>query len=811
MGTLTQDLRFAARQLWKMPAFTTIAVLTLALGIGANTAVFSVVNAVLLRPLPYASPDGLIAASEHSSRTSSRNPLSYPDFFDWRAQNHTLDHLVAYYDNAFALGGISRPVQVVTEIVSWDLLPALGQQPELGRGFLPEEEKAGSRVVLLGHEIWMTQFGGDRNILGRAINLSGNLYTVVGVMPSSFRFPVQDPRVALWTTIAVDASDKDPITAQRGAHMLRTIGRLKAGVTAQQAEKDLEVIAKNLSHQYPDTNTRSDEVSVMTEAEEVEGDNRAPLLILLGAVFMVLLIACANLANLLLARTTEREREIAVRSAVGADRRRIIRQLLTESVLLSVLGGTAGCVLAVVCTRAMLRMIGDSIPRAAQAGVDGSVLAFALFISIATGLLFGVVPAFKASKTDLLSTLKEGGRSNLGRRDWFRSTLVVAQIALGLILSTAAGLLIASFLYLERSSMGFTADHLLTLSFDLPENQYPEGKKAEFYRTYFERVRSLPGVRAAGGAMVFPLGSNNMTVSFDSKDHPMPKGLRVSAPLSVISPDYFKTMQVPILAGRDFSERDNAKSQPVVIVDDAFARKYFPGENVIGKRIQPGASSGSGEPPWREIIGVVGNMKMKAKLPLDRTMYYLPQAQLPEWCCLYTIVRTATDPASMEQSLRGAVAESGGKDLAVYDVRTMDDLMSLGLAQPRFHMVLLGTFAAIALLLTVIGLYGMMTYSVTRRKREIGVRMALGAERGSVLKMIVSEAAYLIGVGVTIGVAGALLSGAVLRSILYGTTSRNPMVIVTVSFLLILTGLFAAYIPARRAASIDPMQALRME
>ena len=811
MHALFQDLRYALRQLGKSPGFTLTAVLTLALGIGVNTAVFSVVNAVLLRPLPYASPERLISAEEANTQSpTGRTPLSYPDFFDWRAQNHTLEQLVCYYDNELALTGVSRPEQVVAEVVSWNLLPALGVAPEFGRGFLPEEEKPGARVVLLSHELWMNQFGGDRGIVGRTISLSGNLYTVVGVMPASFRFPVQNPHVALWTTLATDATAKDPMTAQRGAHLLRTIGRLKPGVSAQQAQQDLSLIAKNLQRQYPESNTRQDSARVRSESETVVGDNRTPLLILLGAVFLVLLIACANLANLLLARTSQREREIAVRSAVGASRKRIVCQLLTESVLLSAIGGIAGCLLAVFCTRAMLNIVGDSIPRAAQAGVDGPVLAFAALVTLGTGLLFGVVPAFKASKTDLLTNLKQSGRADVGHRDWLRNALVIAQIALGLILSTAAGLLIASFLYLQHSGMGFTPDHVLTLSFDLPDNQYPDLKKIEFYRDYFERVRQLPGVQAAAGSMVFPLGPNNFSISFDNQDHPMPKGQRSGSPASVITPDYFKTLQIPLLAGRDFTERDDKKAQAVVIVSEAFARKYFPGENAIGKHIQPGASDLDNVEPWREIIGIVGNTKEKASGTIDQPMYYMPAAQLPSWCCLYTIARTATDPASMEPSIRNLVSVMN-KDLPIYDVRTMDDLMSVGLAQPRFHMALLGSFAAIALLLTMIGLYGVMTYSVTRRTREIGVRMALGAARSSVLKMVLREAGVMVAIGLAIGITGALLAGAVLRSLLYGTTAHNPRVLIAVCMILCFTGLIAAFIPAHRAASIEPMNALRNE
>ena len=451
--------------------------ITLALGIGANTAVFSVIDAVMLRPLPYYRPERLIEASSVNSHNPGPSAICYPDFFDWRAQNHTLEHLVSYHDNTFTLTGLERPIQVDAEIVSWDLLPALGIRPELGRGFAPDDEKAGTRVVLISHALWTTQFGSDPAIIGRGVHLSGGLYTVVGVMPATFRFPVTKPRNSVWTTLAVDddPSDPQPNTSNRGSHFLSVFGRLKPGATVAQADQELRSIAASLAKQYPNTNTRHDSARVRTEIASLIGDTRTALLVVLGAVALVLLIACGNIANLLLARMRERQREIAVRSALGAGRKRIVRQLLAESLVLSVLGGIVGCGLAFVCTPAVLSLIGDSVPRAADAGVDLRVLSFAVLVSFAAGLAFGIIPAITASRTDLVSTLKEGGRSDIMGRDWLRSSLIVGQVALGLVLTAGAGLLITSFANLLRTGEGFNPDNLTTLFFETPDARYKLG------------------------------------------------------------------------------------------------------------------------------------------------------------------------------------------------------------------------------------------------------------------------------------------------------------------------------------------------
>lgn len=814
-GMLTgifQDLRYAFRQLRKSPGVTSVGVLTLALGIGANTAVFSVVDAVMLRPLPYDQPARLIEAQSISTQREGADAISYPDFFDWRSQSHSFEHLVSYHDDLFTLTGLQRPIQMDAEIVSWDLLPALGIRPELGRGFLPDEEKAGTRVVLFSHALWASQFGADPGIVGRSVRLSGQLYTVIGVMPPSFRFPVNKPRNSAWTTIAADDDPSDPKSniRNRGAHFLSVFGRLRPGVTVSQADQELKAIATNLAKQYPNTNTRHDSARVITEIAALVGDTRTALLVVLGAVALVLLIACGNIANLLLARMRERQREIAVRSALGAERTRIVRQLLAESLVLSAVGGLVGCGLAFTFTPAVLSLIGDSVPRAADAGVDLRVLSFAVLVSFVAGLLFGIVPALTASRTNLVSTLKEGGRSEVIGRDWLRASLIVGEVALGLVLTAGAGLLIKSFTHLVHAEQGFNPDHLTTLFFETPDSQYKD-TRPQFYREYFNKVRALPGVQSAGGVMVLPMTSDGIVISFEDPEHPVPESQRPSADLAPISPDYFRTMQIPILEGRDFSDRDDANSLQVIIVNHAFAQKFFPGEQVLGKKLKPGAGNGKpGGPPWREIVGVVGDIRLGVTQREMRPAMYLPASQMPNWCCLYTVVRSSVDPVSIEASIQHLIANMD-KDIPVTQVRTMNELMFSELAQPRFATALLSTFAGLAMLLTIIGLYGVMTYTVSRRTREIGVRMALGAQRSAVLKMVMRDASILLAVGIAIGMAAALASASVLQSMLYGTGSRNPVVLMGACVAVALAGLLAAYVPAFRAAKVDPMVALRYE
>ena len=809
---LMQDVGYAVRQLRKNPGFTAVAILTLALGIGANTAVFSVVDAVMLRPLPYPHAERLVEAQSIYTRNPEHTTVSYPDFFDWRAQNHTLEHLVSYHDNVLTLTGLQRPVEVDSETVSWDLLPLLGVRPELGRGFLPEDEKTGTRVVIISHALWASQFASDPSIIGRAVHLSGDLFTIVGVMPLSFRFPMTRPTNGIWTTLAVDDDPSDPHSnlKERGAHFLSVIGRMKPAVTVAETNQDLNAVATNLARQYPKTNARHDGARVVGEVDALLGDTRTALLVVLGSVALVLLIACGNIANLLLARMRERQREIALRAALGAGKTRIIRQLLVESLVLSAAGGVVGCGLAFLCTPAILALIGDSVPRAADAGVDPRVLLFAVGLSALSGMIFGTVPAIAGSRADLVSTLKEGGRSAIFGRDWLRSSLIVSQIAVGLLLTAGAGLVITSFRNLLHEDDGFNPDHLTTMYFETPDAHY-KNTRTQFYREYFDKLRALPGVQSAGGVLVLPMSDNAAVISYEDPEHPAPEGQRASADLTPITPGYFAAMQMPLLEGRDFTERDDMKAGQVMIVNRAFADKLFPGENVLGKKLKPGAGNGDpAGPPWREIVGVVGDIRLGVTQRELRPAMYLPAAQLDTWCCLYSIVRTSLDPQSLAASVQRIVSGMD-KDIPVTQVRTMRELLFVQLAEPRFAMVLLSTFAGLALVLTVVGLYGVMMYSVSKRTREIGVRMALGAQPMLVLQMVLRDAAMLIIAGIAIGVAATLASTSVLRSMLYGTAARDPVVMTLACVGVALAGLLAAYIPARRAAAVDPMIALRYE
>jgi len=806
------ELRYALRQMKNSPGFAAVVIVTLALGIGANTTVFSIVDAVLLRPLPFAQPERLVEVqSREGNKTFIGGAVSYPDFFDWRAQNHSFAGLMSYHDDSATLTGTERAVHLDGEVVSWEMLPLLGVRPEQGQGFRPEDEKLGTRVALISHALWVSQFGSDPRVVGRTMHLSGEAYTIVGVMPGSFRFPVYAPKNDFWTTLAVD-NDGTPhaATANRGSHSMSVMGRLKPGVTVAEADTEMKAIAARLAAQYPDTNTKHNSAQVDSELRALLGDTRTLLLVILGAVGLVLVIACGNVANLLLARAREREREMAMRSALGASWAHLVRQLLVESALLGVLGGAAGCALAFAATPAVLRLIGSSVPRAADAGVNLPALGFALAVSLLSGLAFGLAPAVAAARSDLLSPLQAGGRADTGGRHRLGSAVIVGQVALGIVLTAGAGLLVTSFLHLSHNDEGFNPDRVLTFLFETPDARYAH-TRPQFYSRYFEKLRALPGVQAAAGSMLLPMTDNSAHVSFQDPEHPVSKGLQPSTSLDVVSDGYFHTMQIPLVAGRDFSAQDTVESPQVMIVSQAFAERFFPGENVLGKKLKPGAGNGAPEgPAWRTIVGVVGDIRHGATSREMEPMYYLPASQLSTWCCLYSVVRTGMDPLSLEPDAQLLVASMDG-DIPMTDVHTMRDLIGLELAQPRFAMVLLGAFAALALVLTVVGLYGVMAYSVARRTREIGLRLALGAERARVMRMVLRDAGVLLALGISIGLVAALFSGSLLTKMLYGAGPRDPFILAAVCAGIAIAGILAAYLPALRAASIEPMQALRTE
>jgi predicted permease len=807
---LWRDARFGMRMLVKKPGLHAAMGLTLALGIGANTTVFSIVDAVLLRPLPYAHPEQLMEVrSRQTAGAMQDGAVCYPDFFDWRAQNQSFAELMSYHGESLTLTGVERPQHLDGEVVSWNLVRLAGVKPEQGLGFRQEDEKAGSRVVMISHGLWVSQLGSDPRIVGRTIHLSGEAYRIVGVMPSTFRFPVDAPQNTFWTTLAVD-NDGTPKanTANRGNHELAVMGRLKPGVTSAQADAEMKAIAGRLAQAYPDTNMQNNSAHVQSALTALLGDTRTLLLVILGAVGLVLLIACGNVGNLLLVRSRERAREMAMRLALGANRSRLVRQLLVESLMLSVFGGVAGCALAFAATPAVLRLIGDSVPRVADAGVSLPVLAFALAVSLASGFVFGLIPAIISVHGELLSPLKDGGRGETEGRRGMGSVVIVGQVALGIVLTAGAGLLVASYAHLARSDEGFKTDHLLTFMFETPDSRYGS-TRPQFYHQYFERLRAIPGVKSAAGSLILPMTDNSTHISFENPEHPLPKGQLESARMDLVSPQYFRTMGIPQLTGRDFSDADTENSPQVMIVSRGFAEKFFHGEDVIGKKLKPGAGN-DGPPVWREIVGVVGDIRHGAMSQDLDPIYYLTASQFPKWCCMYSVARTGLEPLSLEPEARLLVA-SMDENIPVTDVRRMQDRIGLQLAQPRFAMVLLSAFAGLALVLTLVGLYGVMAYSVARRRREIGVRLALGAPRRMVFRMVLHQAAVLVAIGMGLGIAAALASGSMLQAYLYGTGARNPIVLAGVCGLVATTGLLAAYLPARRAMQVDPAVALRSE
>ena len=806
------DVRFAFRQVRKAPAFAAAGALTLALGIGANTAMFSVVNAVVLRPLPFADPDRLVAMSPRgSSGPAGPYSVSYPNFFDFRRENTVFDHLVSYRSTTFSLTGAGVPVEVRGQIVSWDFLPLLGVQPLLGRGFQPQDEDAGARTVVLSHPFWRTVLDGDPAAVGRTVSLNREPYLVVGVAPEGFNFPPGTEQVQIWTPLAVDArsATAQPVTRQRGARMLSVLGRLRDGISIEQAQSHMDGVAASLSELYPNHNRRYPGVSLQPGLDALVSTARDPMLFLFGAVGLLLLLACANMANLLLSRTAEREREFAVRSAIGAARFRIVRQVVAESLTLSLLGGLAGVALAAVLIRVVVPLAGTSVPRIEQAAIDRRVLLFAVLLATATCLLFGMAPAARLLRNRFQDPLKGAGRAYVHGADRLQSALIVFQIALGLMLVTGAGLLTASYVHLAQRDPGFRAEALLTFDLSLPDLTYPEPRRLAFYEGLLEQLGAAPGATSAALAMPLPLTGNSMTVAFNIEQRPALPHERPSSNMAIVSPGFFRTAGIPVVQGRAFSERDDAESPPVVIVNRAFAEKFFPGESALGKRIEPGATSGARGPRMREIVGLVGNARQSPLGSQAEAIYYVPYRQMP-WCCPSIVVRAAASPGALEPAAR-AVVSALDKQLPLSAVRTGDQLLSLGIMAPRFLMVLLASFAVVGLLLAAVGLYGVFNYAVVKDAREIGVRMALGASRSRVLGMVLSKAMVLVATGLALGTAGSFASSRLLRAVLRGVEPRDPMLLAAAIAVTVAAAFLASYLPARRAASVDPTLVLRAE
>ena len=820
------DLRYAVRQLFKNPGFAAIAVLTLALGIGANTAIFSVVNAVLLKPLPFPAPQQLLAAGMTNTNDGSPRDelgsLSYPDYFDFRKENRTLASLAIYRNETVAFNDANGAQSLVGIKCSGDFFDVLGIKPIIGRGFGRVDEAAGGGPggykVILSYNFWQRHFGGDKNVLGRRIELDRRPCTVIGVMPVRFQFPIQTDPIEFYITIAGDATSNDaskPVTEQRGNHSLESIARLRPGISMAQAQADLSTIATRLEKQYPDTNTAFGAL-VKPLREDLVGDVRAALYVLFGAVVCVLLIANANVANLLLARASVRGKEIALRAALGASRSRIVRQLLTESVLLSALGGLGGLLLAQWGTDALIKTVPQNIPRIGDIQLDAPVLAFTILVSLATGIIFGLVPAWQASHVDLNSALKTGtrGGSESGHKGRFRNGLVMAEVALALVLLISAGLLIQSFARLGQVQTGLQPDRLLTARIGLPGSAYPKSENIiAFFDKLMPKIRALPEVESVSTIMPLPLSSSNMVTDFDIVEHSLPEGQRPAAPARVAGTDYFKTVGIPVRQGRAFDEHDTFNSAPVVIVNELFASKYFPGQNALGKRITPGFAVDGGpddKPKVREIIGVVGNVKHRSLRNDDTPEMYLPQSQIPfEFLTLVVRTRVA-NPASLTAAIRTQLA-AVDPDIPLTNVRVFEEYISRSLARPRFNALLLSIFASTALLLTAIGIYGVMAYSVVQRTNEIGIRMALGAEQSSIFRLIVGQAMTLVAISLVVGLVAAFAATRLLNSLLFGVGAWDPITFSVIVLLIAGVAFLAAWLPARRAARVDPMIALRSE
>jgi len=808
MDTILHDLRYALRILARNRGFTAIAILTLALGIGANTAIFSVVNAVLLRPLEFRDPSRLVIVAEKSSFPVIST--SYQNWLDWREQSHSFESLEGTRGTTLTLTGAGEPERMNARMATAGLFPLLGVNTIAGRTFAADEDRAsGTPVVLLSYGLWQRRFGGSQEIMGKPINLDSRPYTVIGVLPPGFQI-LQPADVFLpftpWAKTLPDDRNWHP--------GIIAIARLKPGVSREQSRIEMLAITKRLEQQYPDYNTGTS-ADIVGLQEQMVQNVRPALILLLGAVSFVLLIACVNVANLLLARSASRGREVAIRTSMGASRSRIVRQLLTESVLVSVAGGVLGLALASAALGPLLRISAGSVPQAFSVTLDRSVLLFTMTLSVLTGLVFGIVPALRTAKLDLRETLNEGSRGSTAGpgQHRLRAVLVATEIALAMLLLVGAGLLLRSFSRLQEVPPGFQADHLLVADIPLSQNAYakPE-QRFEFFDRLVDRTKSLPGVRSAAAASFLPVSGGGSIIHFNIYGRP-PKSPHefVAAGYRTVTPRYFETLGVPLLQGRLFTAADTDKAPAVAVINATMARTFFSGENPIGKRMQLGALPDK-EVPWMEVVGVVGDVLQGLDLGPAAEMY-LPYRQADALLPVFQmsiVLRTAADPSTQASALRSALAEIDSNQPLV-NVRSMQENMSASVAQPRFRTWLIGIFAALALLLAAVGVYGVMSYTVTQRTSEIGIRVTLGAQSTDVFRSIVGEGARIALLGVGAGLIAALALTRLLRTFLYGISASDPLTFATVAFLLALISVAACYFPARRATRVDPIVALRYE
>lgn len=805
MDNVWKDIRFGFRTLLRSPATTLVAVLTLALGIGANSAIFSVVDSVLLEPLPYSQADELVMVWEAAPKLGfPRFTVSPANFHDFRAQSRSFEHLVAMQRRRLNLTGGEQPEVLLGSAVSPAFFRMLDVKPMLGRGFEDDEGIPGKgKVAVLSYGLWQRRFGGDRGIVGRSLNLNGESFQVIGVAPQGFEMP---NKAEIWVPL-----DMDFAGGPRGAHFLGTVGRLKDGVSLEKAEAEMIGIAAQLARQYPESNTDWT-VDVVALRDVMVEDVRQILLILLGVVALVLFIACANVANILLARVAARERELAVRAALGASRTRLIRQMLVETVILFVAGGLLGLLLAHLGVRALLALSPDIVPRAREIGVDGRVLAFTFLVSLATGLLFGLVPALSATGRRLYEALKEGGRAMAGGNHgrMVRNILVGIEVAFALILLVGAGLLIQSFSRLSRVDPGFNPENVLTARISLPEFKYPEEERqAVFYQQLIERLSTIPGVEKAATIYPMPLSGSDMILTLTIQGKPTPPpGQEPNANVRFASPGYFRTMGIPVLQGREFDTRDGRNGQPVAIVNETLAAREWPGESALGKRFTFDDPT-SPEAQWRTVVGVVRDVRHESLDQEKTAEAYWPQIQAPNTEA-FVVLRTARDPVQAAGALREAVREMD-RDLPLEKVQPMEQVVSEAMAQTRFKTLLLGSFAGLALLLAAVGVYGVVSYTVTQRTHEIGIRMALGARPDQVRRLVVGQGMRLVLIGAALGLGGAWFLSRFLREQVYGVSATDPVTFVVVPLVLLLVALVANWLPALRATRVDPLEALRYE
>jgi predicted permease len=808
MRNILQDLRYGARMLRKNSGFTLIAVLTLALGIGANTAIFSVVNGVLLKPLPYREPEQLIRLFE-SSQTQPKFPMARGNFQNYREENATLAGLALYTRRDMELSQDGKPERLAALGVTAGFFELLGVRPLLGREFRREDELPNnSSVVILSHALWQRRFNGDPDVVGKAVTLEGRPFTIVGVMPpgaqhvgGDYRSTPHGATVDLWGPLEI------PPQAERGAHFCNAIGRLKPGVTLDQGAADLNMIAGRLAQQFPNTN-QGWRIAIQPLREEIAGRARTTLLALFGAVVFVLLIACVNVANLLLARATGREREIAVRAAVGAGRGRIVRQLLTESLLLAMVGAAAGIMLAQWAIDALRKLGPEQLPRMQSVSIDGRILLFTLGVTMVTGVLFGLAPALQGGQVNLNVSLKEGGRGGGGQRRRLRDTLVITEVALALTLLAGAGLLIRSFWKLQQADPGFNPDRVLTASLSLPDTRYGDATKvAAFQQRLLERLAALPGAQSVGLTSDLPWTGYDENAGFLIEGKTFPPNNEPEGRYHFVSSEYFRAIGVPLIAGRFFNADDRQDARPVVLINRAMAERYWPGESAVGKRFT--FSSQPKERDWFTVVGIVGDVKDFPHSPAAAPAFYWPtMQQTPRQFIL--AVRSGADPLNLIEAVRDEV-RALDKDLPLAEVKTLGTIAATAVAGRRFTLRLVGLFALTAMALAAIGIYSVLSCLVAQRTHEVGLRMALGAQLGDVLKLVIRQGMTLVLLGLALGLGAAFALTRLIKGLLFEVSATDPLAFAMAAALLAVAALLACYVPARRATKVDPMVALRHE